>query len=591
MRMDSGCGVSKTRTHDYVHYRSTAKLVGLGIITAACFSAFAAPTRNHQQPALRFEISFARDINPGPVDGRVLLLIWTEGQPEPRLRFPGEEIPRAQQVFGIDADALPPDKPVVIDSSVLGAPAKSLNDIPAGDYLAEALLNRYTTFHRSDGHTVKLPRDEGEGQKWNRKPGNFYSEPMRIHLDPKSGGVISIRMTRVMPAIEPPQDTKYIKHVRIKSELLSAFWGEPVYLGAHVLLPEGWDSHPDAHFPLVIEHTHFERDFDNFRTEPPASDAKGDERQEQEYAYKFYQDWTSGRLPRVLLINIQHPTPYYDDSYAVNTANNGPYGDAITQELIPYIEKTFRGIAQGWARAMFGGSTGGWESLAAQIFYPDFFNGAWACCPDPVDFRAYEIVNIYSDRNAFWLEGPFGKVPRPDDRDLDGAIDATIDQAVRLEAVLGSHGRSTRDWSNWQAVFGPVGPDGYPKPIWDPVTGDHDVAVYWRDHSDLRYILQRDWKTLGPKLVGKIHIVVGTRDSFFLDNAVRLLQEFLENTREPYYAGDIKFGPHQPHGYSEDPKLPVEVGYFVERQRVLPAMADWMLKSAPPGADVTSWRY
>src|SRR5262249_38010858 len=279
-------------------------------------------------------------------------------------------------------------------------------------------------------------------------PGNLYSEPVKVHIDPKAGGTIRVRMTRVIPPIEPPKDTKYVKHVRIKSDLLSTFWGEPVYLGAYVLLPEGWDSRPDAHFPLIIEHTHFESDFDNFRTEPPATDAKGDERQEQEYAYRFYQDWTSGRLPRVLLINIQHPTPYYDDSYGVNTANEGPYGDAITQELIPYIEKQFRGIGQGWARAMFGGSTGGWESLAEQVFYPDLFNGAWACCPDPVDFRAHQIVNLYSDHDAFWREGPWGSVPQPDARDLDGRIDCTMEQVARLELVLGSHGRSTRDNNN-----------------------------------------------------------------------------------------------------------------------------------------------
>ena len=573
--------------------RTAGHVLLLLLLTNLTLLPLSARSPKQQPKVLRFEISFARELSDEPLDGRVLLMISTDGKTEPRLQFFGEGTLRAQQIFGVDADALQPEQPVVIDGSVLGFPMKSLNDIRPGDYFVQAILNRYTTFHRSDGHTVKLPRDEGEGQKWSRKPGNPYSDPVRLHIDPAVGGTLRVRMTRVIPRIEPPQDTKYIKHVRIKSELLSAFWGEPVYLGAYVLLPEGWDSHPEAHFPLVIEHGHFTPDFELFRTEPPASDAKGEERQDQEYAYKFYQDWTSGRLGRVLLINIQHPTPYYDDSYAVNTANEGPYGDAITQELIPYIEKQFRGIGQSWARAMFGGSTGGWESLGEQIFHPDFFNGAWACCPDPVDFRAYQIVNLYSDHNAFWREGPWGSVPQPDDRDLDGRIDCTMEQVARLELVLGTHGRSTRDNNSWQAVFGPVGPDGYPKPIWDPMTGviDHDVAAYWRDHYDLRYILERDWKTLGPKLVGKIHIVVGSRDTFYLDIAVRMLQQFLESTNDPYYAGYVKFGPHQPHGYSEDPHLPVELGGLVARQRVLHEAVEWMLKSAPAGADISSWRY
>lgn len=562
-------------------------LAGVGLLPL-----FGHPKEQRAKP-LRIEVSFSREAAAAPLDGRVLLLISTDGKTEPRQQFFGERTWQAQQIFGVDAEALQPDQPAVFDGSVLGFPMKSLNEIPAGDYFIQAILNRYTTFHRSDGHSVKLPRDEGEGQRWSKKPGNPYSDPIRVHIDPKSEGTIRVRMTRVIPRIEPPADTKYVKHLRMKSELLSKFWGEPVYLGAIVLLPEGWDGHPDAHYPLMIEHDHFTYDFHLFSEKPPDATLKGNERTDAEYAYKFYQDWTSGRLPRVLLANIQHPTPYYDDSYAVNSANEGPYGDAITQELIPYLEKQFRGIGQGWARAMFGDSTGGWESLGEQIFYPDFFNGAWACCPDPVDFHAYQIVNLYSDQNAFWRQGPWGSVPQPDDRDLDGRIDCTMEQVARLELVLGTHGRSTRDNNSWQAVFGPVGPDGYPKQIWDPATGviDHEVAAYWRDHYDLRYILERDWKTLGPKLAGKIHIVVGSRDTFYLDNAVRMLQQFLESTNDPYYAGYIKFGPHQPHGYSEDPHVPGEVGYLVERQRVLPEAVEWMLKSAPAGADVSSWRY
>ena len=568
----------------------------IGVFLSLCLASASlsfAVSRQNPHRKLKVEISFSRETSQGPLDGRVLLLISTDGKTEPRLQFFGERTWQAQQMFGVDADALQPEQPAVVDGSVVGFPMKSLNEIRAGDYFVQALLNRYTTFHRSDGHTVKLPRDEGEGQKWSRKPGNLYSEPVKVHIDPDAGGTIRVRMTHVIPPIAPPADTKYVKHVRIKSELLSKFWGEPVYLGAHVLLPEGWESHPDAHFPLVIEHDHFAADFDAFRAEPPEPGAKGKERMIEEYDHKFYQDWTSGRLPRVLLVEIQHPTPYYDDSYAVNTANEGPYGEAITQELIPYVEKQFRAIGQSWARAMFGGSTGGWESLAAQIFYPDFFNGAWACCPDPVDFHAYQIVDLYSDHNALWREGPWGSVPQPDDRDLDGRIDCTMEQVARLELVLGTRGRSTRDNNNWQAVFGPVGPDGYPKPIWDPVTGviDHEVAAYWREHYDLRYILERDWKTLGPKLVGKIHIVVGSRDTFYLDNAVRMLQKFLESTKDPYYAGYVKFGPHQPHGYSEDPNVPGELGSLVERQRVLPEAVEWMLKYAPTGADTSSWRY
>ena len=557
-------------------------------------STLLAATKPDGSRHIRAEISFSREASATPIDGRVFLLFSTklsETKKEPRFQIIEDET-KSQQIFGVDVDGLAPEAIIRMDGSVLGYPVRSLDEIPVGDYYVQAVVHRYTTFHRSDGHVVKLPRDEGEGQEWHSKPGNFYSDVQRIHVD--AGGVnIRISVNQVIPKIEPAKDTKYIKHIQIQSKLATDFWGEPMYLGAIVLLPEGWDTHPEAHYPLFVEHTHFLKDFEVFSTEPPAPDLKGDKRTDAEYAYKFYQDWTSGRLPHVLIMVIQHANPYYDDSYAVNTANVGPYGDAINSELIPYVEKMFRGIGQGWARAVYGGSTGGWESLATQIFYPSSYNGAWGFCPDPVDFRAYETINIYEDKNAFWREAPWGKVPQPDSREPDDLLDSTVEGSVRRELVLGTHGRSGGDWNMWQAVFGPVGPDGYPKPIWDPSTGviDHEVAKYWQDHYDLRHILERDWKTLGPQLVGKLHITVGTRDTFYLEGAVHLLQKFLESTNNPYYAGDFEYGPHQPHCFTGDASLPADLGWLTQRQRILPKAVEWMLKTAPKSADTTSWRY
>ena len=252
------------------------------------------------------------------------------------------------------------------------------------------------------------------------------------------------------------------------------------------------------------------------------------------------------------MLTIQHATPYFDDSYAVNSENVGPYGDAITQELIPYVEKQFRGIGQGWARAVYGGSTGGWESLASQVFYPDFYNGAWVFCPDVVDFRAYMTMNLYDDKNAFWIESPYARVPRPSVRQPDGLILSTMEQMNRYELVQGTHSRSGEQLDTWQAVFSTVGDDGYPKPIFNKRTGeiDHEVAKYWKEHYDLSAIMQRDWKTLGPKLAGKLHFYVGEADTFYLDRAVHLLKDFLESTTDPYYHGTFDFGVRKPHCYA-----------------------------------------
>jgi hypothetical protein len=556
------------------------------VLVAAPASALA------QQNTLRAEISFDQALSDHPVDGRVFFLVSAAtDNSEPRMQIREQEA-RSQQIFGVDVEALAPGQPAHFDDSTLGYPARSFRDIPRGDYTVQGVLNIYTTFHRSDGVTVKLPMDQGEGQHWNTKPGNFYSTPQRVHIDPAAGGVISIRLTEKIPPIEPPKDTEWVKHLRLKSQLLTTFWGQPMYLGAIVVLPEGWQGHPQAHYPLLVNEDHFRHDY-TFPTQPPPANLQGAARVRAQAQYQFFQDWSTGKLPRMILLIIQHANPYYDDSYAVNSANLGPYGDAINQELIPFVEKQFRGIGQGWARALFGGSTGGWETAASQIFYPDLYNGAWAACPDPVDFHAYQLVNIYDDTNAYWTEGPFSRVYQPEMRMTNGAIEATTEGSNRWELVLGTHGRSGEQWDIWQAVFSPVGADGYPKEIWDQRTGviDHAVADYWRQHYDLDAILERDWKTLGPKLQGKMHFSVGTADTYFLDGAVHLLEASLQRTTDPHSDATFDYGVDQPHCYTGPPGATAREGAATFTERVLKAAEERMLTSAPSGADLSSWRY
>jgi putative esterase len=563
----------------------------IGFVLPTCLSAQSAAAPNCAATKLRFEISFPASQSEKPLDGRLLLMLSTDNSKEPRFQI--SDNPDTQQFFGADVDGLASGKAALIDGSSVGYPAWSLGCVPAGDYYVQALLNIYETYHLANGHTVKLPPDRGEGQQWDRKPGNLYSKPQKIHVDP-SQGVVQISLTDKIPALEEPKDSKYVKHLKVKSELLSKFWGTPVYIGAIVLLPEGFDEHSQARYPVVVYQSHFPRDLTlPFRETPPTSDLKGRRRIVAEYSYALFQDWTSGRLPHVIIVELQHANPYYDDSYAVNSANIGPYGDAITQEVIPAVEKQFRGIGQGWARALYGGSTGGWEAAAMQIFYPTFFNDAFIACPDPIDFRAYQIVNLYEDPNALWLESNWGKVPRPSQRKTDGSVVTTMDRMTRRELVLGTHGRSTEQFNIWQAVFSPVGEDGYPKPIYDPLSGDidHEVANYWKEHYDLRYILQRDWKTLGPNLVGKLHFAVGDMDSYYLNNGVHLMQDFLETTNYPYYGGDFEYGPGRPHCYTGLDGLSTEAAGLTWTQRVVRKSVERMLKTAPAGADVTSWRY
>jgi hypothetical protein len=574
--------------------RALLSLIALYATSAILLAAPQTPREKTSPAQPRFAISFDSQLSPAPLDGRVYVVISTTNDPEPRDQILEVEV-KSQQIFGIDVDALAPGQNAIISDDALGYPTPNFRALPAGDYWVQAVLNKYTTFHRSDGHTVKLPMDEGEGQHWNSKPGNFYSVPERVHIDPaaSNASTIQIHLTKIIPPIDSPKDTEWVKHIKIQSQVLTKFWGHPMYLGAIVVLPDGWASHPNAHYPLLVDHGHFPHDFTGFRTTPPDPNTTGYALERAQAAYKFYQDRITGKLPHMLLLLVQHANPYYDDSYAVDSANVGPYGEAINRELIPAIEKQFRGIGQGWARAVYGGSTGGWETLATQIFYPDDFNGAWGACPDPVDFHAYQRVNIYDDQNAYWTVGPFGRIAQPEMRTPPGQILATTEGTNRWELVLGTHGRSGEQWDIWQAVFSPAGPDGYPAEIWDQRTGviNHEVAAYWRDHYDLTAILQRDWKTLGPKLQGKLHVTVGTADTYYLDSAVHLMQRALESSANPRSDATFDYGVDQPHCYTGPPGSTTREGGLTFTQRVLKSSEQWMLKTAPKGADTTSWRY
>ncbi|HEX3846260.1 MAG TPA: alpha/beta hydrolase-fold protein [Steroidobacteraceae bacterium] len=549
-----------------------------------------------------FSVSFPADKAAGPVDGRIIVLLSRDFTREPRTHVAAEEQLKSPYLFGMNVDGMKAGQAVVVGDEAFGWPARHLSDIPAGDYYVQVVLNRYETFHLADGRTLKLPPDQGEGQHWDSKPGNLYSTPLRLHLDPVHPVRSDVTLDKVIAPIARQQDTEFVKHIRIKSELLSKFWGRDVYLGAYVLVPKGFDSHPNAHYPLMVFHGHYPDDISEFRTEPPDPNLKPDysdrfhlagyNRIQQQEAYAFYQKWISADFPRFLVIEIEHANPYFDDSYAVNSANLGPYGDAINKELIPAVEKRFRGLGAGWARFTYGGSTGGWEALATQVFYPDMYNGAFAACPDPTDFRAYTLINLYEDANVYKLTGEASVVERPAFRNYLGEIFATQRDANYMELAIADRGRSGGQYDIWQAVFSPAGADGYPKPIFDKVTGaiDHNVAAYWRDHYDLSYIIRRDWAKLAPKLQGKMHIYVGNGDNYFLTDSVYFLQERLESLK-PAYQGSVAYGERAEHCWNGDPKLSNAYSRLHYDFQYLPTILKRIEAAAPKDADLKSWRY
>ncbi len=494
-----------------------------------------------------------------PIHGRVYVVVTRNDNREPRLQTGVTGVP----FWGKDVTGFTPGTVVELsadDADVLGYPLASLADLPPDTYHVQALLNVYTTFERADGHTLRMHLNSGAGQDIWEAPGNATSTVQQLGLDPATSGPIELTIDTVIPPRQPlgagdvlqqgnPVDTRLVKYVKIRSEKLSAFWGRDMYIGANVLLPEGYDANPDMRYPTLYLQGHFPGD------RPPMGFVEGATGNRRSVGFSAF--WMSDEAPKMVVVTIRDANPYYDTAYSVNSANVGPYGDAIEQELIPYLESQFPMIAEGWARILAGGSTGGWEALAMQVFNPTFYGGCWAWCPDAVDFRYHQIVNIYDDGNAYERRTEWTTVERPNRRLFDGNIVSTMRQENMLELATGPDARSGGQWDIWEATYGPVSPDGYPAPIWDPVTGDlnPDVAAYWRDHYDLLHRLRRDWALLGPDLRGKIHVATGDMDSYYLDNAVYLLDDFLTRTTDPPADAAFEYGRRKPHcwiGYSPD---------------------------------------
>jgi hypothetical protein len=564
---------------------------GRGVVLAAwCVCALAgtghfasARARGEQTPraSIRFEVSYPATVQADAVTGRVIVALTRTATPEPRLAI----APGGAPIAGVDVDALAPGAVAVVDDSILGYP-HALGELPAGEYFAQALLNVYTQARRADGHTIWV-RHNDTMASLNRAPGNLISEVQKVRIDPAAPQTLALALTKVIPAPDPPADTEWVKHVRIQSERLTAFWGRPMHLSATVLLPKGYDTHPHVRYPVVYVHGHgipF-----SFSTSPESearTAALRSNGSNLKTGYEFAQEWMSDDFPRVIAVTFQQPTPYFPDSYSVNSANNGPYGDAFMQELLPSLETRFRIIRKAYARQVEGASTGGWEALALQLYHPDEFGGAWIFNPDPIDFRRYQLVNIYDDDNAFRVPGTgrAESLERPFRRTVEGQVVDTVRGVSLFEQVLGTRGRSGFQFHAWEAVFGPIGADGYPRPLWDKVTGviDRDVATYMREHGyDLRAYAERHWPALGPKLAGKLHFYAGDMDNFYLNLAVYRFEEFLAGTQAPHVPGHFEYGrPMKGHNW-----------HATDWAGLVRQIAAHIKKHAPAGEPTAAWSY
>ena len=488
--------------------------VGAGwVILAVALAAHGAETT-----ALKFEVTVKPGLVAAPQTGRLFVVIARNQRQEPRLGLGATGID-APFVIARDVNGLTSDATGTLDIGCITFPFTNLAALPAGDYFVQALLD--------SNRDLKSPRS----------PGNLYGDVRRLHLDPARSGVVKLELNQQVPGEQSPEETELVKFVKLESPLLSAFHGRPIYLRAGIILPRDYARDPNRKYPLWVR-------IGGFNTRYSGVKAM------MSLLSDFRKTWLADDAPQMILLQLDGAGPL-GDCYQVNSANNGPCGDAITRELIPYVEKQFRAIGKPEARVLSGLSTGGWVSLALQVFYPDFFNGTWTYCPDGLDFRAFELVNIYEDENAY--VNKYG-LERPSERTANGDVKLTMRREVGIENVLGLGDNWTMSggqWGAWNAAYGPRGADGRPVPLWDPKTGkiDHAVAAQWKKY-DLRLVMEGNWKTLGPKLHGKLHISVGDADDYFLNNGVHLLDEFLSKA-DPPYRGRIVYGPRKGHGWTD----------------------------------------
>jgi S-formylglutathione hydrolase FrmB len=428
---------------------------------------------------LAFEVRYARELRPGPVSARVYVMLGPAvGLREPRF---GPDWFRPQPFFAVDAIQWKAGEPLHFGAEAIGCPGP-LKDLPAGTYAAQAVM-------RLNRDSSKL----GDGE------GNAYGPVVKAAIDPAASGTIALTIDKIVQPL-PFNETDRLKLVDIPSPLLSGHHMRAIRQRAAVILPKDGVL-PGKRYPTLYIIPGFGG------THRMAAMFMGAPR------LAFGQD-----LIRVIL----DPDCGTGHHVFADSAFNGPHGRALIEELIPYIEKTYPAVAEPGARLLNGHSSGGWSSLWLQVTYPDFFGGTWSTSPDPVDFRDFSAIDLYAPGANVFRDAAGNR--RPIVR-MGGKAVVFVEPFSKMEDVIGDGGQL----HSFEAVFSPLTPHGRPRPLWDRATGtvDPETAKGWEKY-DIRLVLERNWKTLGPKLSGKLHVITGEVDTFYLEGAVKLLRESLQ---------------------------------------------------------------
>jgi enterochelin esterase-like enzyme len=485
---------------------------------AACLLLIAAPAaRAADTRPLEFRVTFGKAVSEKPFTGRIFVMLSKAERGEPRF---GPSWSRPEPIFARDVKDWKPGEELVIDATARAFP-EPMAKLPKGTYSAQAVMDF----------------DRGE-RNFSTAPGNGYSKAVRQELDPAATGPVALVIDQVVPP-RRFEETERVKLAEVESQLLSDFHKRPVKMRAGVVLPKSFASDPKRRYPVVYEIPGFGGTHTGAIRRTGSTDVAGVE----------------------MIWVILDPSCRLGHHVFADSANNGPCGRALVEEFIPYIEKQYRGLGVPAARFVTGHSSGGWSSLWLQVTYPDFFGGTWSTAPDPVDFRDFQRINVYQPGVNMFIDDRGER--RPLARS-GGKPTIFYKPFSDMDRITGHGGQL----DSFEAVFGPRGPDGRPKHLWDRDTGavDPDVAKHWQKY-DIRLTLENNWKALGPKLAGKLHVYVGGDDTYYLDGAVALLKESLAKLGSD---AEVEVVPGRDHGSLVDAKL---------RERISREMAEAFRKN------------
>jgi len=443
-------------------------------------------------------------------EGRLLLFISEQASPEPRQ----QTWPRYQNyIYAINMVSWDGSTYTFKEEESLSrSMPMMLDQFPAGKYYVQAMYDQDTISSEIDAE------------------GNLYSFMKEVDLTEDM--TLNLILTESIAA-EKPESTQWIKYITMKSDTLSTWWGHTMEVHFAVLLPSGFYQAMDKKYAVRYNIGGYGSRYTRAGRLMSSS--------------SFKDWWMSDESPDIINVFLDGEGPY-GDCYQMNSDNSGPYGEVLIQEIIPYVEENFRARSNPDYRFLDGCSTGGWVSLALQLFYPETFNGTFSYSPDPVTFDHMQLIDLYEDENAFYNASGY---ERPSMRNTWGDPVFSIKKEIQFENVLaktGTFNTSRGQWGAWNALYSPKGENGYPVMIFDPFTGeiDKNVAKSWEKY-DLKKHLERNWSELGPKLEGKIWVWMGDMDEFYLNNALRSFDQFIQNSTNPKSDAVIKFSPMQGH--------------------------------------------